>query len=157
MFQKNFKLYIQILDLDIVSLNPHKYIFTLCSFRLFRRLKLTEDTSLNANMVPRNVTAIWCKAVLLPTAQTMTRQFGQYATYLTPHNEKCSRLIVCMMSSSSPDTAGPQCFQDMGLDYQPILVIDEFEKILSSTKVQSKSLKSSGFGLCFIKCSVQLC
>merc|ERR1712227_1177347 len=51
----------------------------------------------------------------------MTRQFGQYATYLTLHNEKCSRLIVCMMSSSSPDTAGPQCFQDMGLDYQPIL------------------------------------
>ena len=96
---------------------------------------------MNANMVPRNVTATWCKAVLLPTAQTMTRQFGQYATYLTLHNEKCSRLIVCMMSSSSPDTAGPQCFQDMGLDFQPILVIDEFEKILSSTKVTKQKSK----------------
>ena len=31
-------------------------------------------------------------------------------------------LIVCMMSSPNPSTAGPDCFQEMGLDYQPILV-----------------------------------
>ena len=30
------------------------------------------------------------------------------------------RLIVCMMSSPSPNTAGPECFQEFGLDYQPI-------------------------------------
>ena len=31
-------------------------------------------------------------------------------------------LIVCMMSSPDPSTAGPDCFQQMSLDYQPILV-----------------------------------
>ena len=31
-------------------------------------------------------------------------------------------LIVCMMSSPNPSTAGPDCFQQMSLDYQPILV-----------------------------------
>jgi len=30
-------------------------------------------------------------------------------------------LIVCMMSSPNPSTAGPDCFQQMSLDYQPIL------------------------------------
>ena len=32
------------------------------------------------------------------------------------------RLIVCMMSSSDPSTAGPECFQEFGLDYEPIQV-----------------------------------
>ena len=31
-------------------------------------------------------------------------------------------LIVCMMSSPDPSNAGPDCFQQMNLDYQPILV-----------------------------------
>merc|ERR1712045_388779 len=30
-------------------------------------------------------------------------------------------LIVCMMSSPDPSTAGPDCFQEFSLDYQPIL------------------------------------
>jgi len=30
------------------------------------------------------------------------------------------RLIVCMMSSSQPNTAGPECFESMSLDYQPV-------------------------------------
>ena len=31
-------------------------------------------------------------------------------------------LIVCMMSSPDPSNAGPDCFQEWSLDYQPILV-----------------------------------
>lgn len=37
-----------------------------------------------------------------------------------PDYDTTVRLIVCMMSSSDPSTAGPECFQEFGLDYQPI-------------------------------------
>ena len=42
-------------------------------------------------------------------------------------------LIVCMMSSPNPSTAGPDCFQQMSLDYQPILV-SENKIILSQLR-----------------------
>ena len=42
-------------------------------------------------------------------------------------------LIVCMMSSPNPSTAGPDCFQQMSLDYQPILV-SEIKIILSQLR-----------------------
>merc|ERR1712124_25416 len=30
-------------------------------------------------------------------------------------------LITCMMSSSAPDQAGPDCFKEFGVDYQPVM------------------------------------
>ena len=39
-----------------------------------------------------------------------------------PDYDATVRLIVCMMSASRPNEAGPDCFQEQGLDYQPILV-----------------------------------
>lgn len=38
-----------------------------------------------------------------------------------PDYDTTVNLIVCMMSASRPNEAGPDCFQDAGLDYQPIL------------------------------------
>ena len=37
-------------------------------------------------------------------------------------------LIVCMMSAPNPSTAGPDCFQQMSLDYQPILVSERIRE-----------------------------
>ena len=39
-----------------------------------------------------------------------------------PDYDATVRLIVCMMSAPRPNEAGPDCFQEQGLDYQPILV-----------------------------------
>ena len=41
-----------------------------------------------------------------------------------PDYDTTVNLIVCMMSASRPNEAGPDCFQENGLDYQPILVND---------------------------------
>lgn len=39
-----------------------------------------------------------------------------------PDYDTTVKLIVCMMSASRPNEAGPDCFAEQGLDYQPILV-----------------------------------
>merc|ERR1712123_309856 len=39
----------------------------------------------------------------------------------TPDQDTLVNLITCMMSSSAPDQAGPACFEQSGLDYQPIM------------------------------------
>ena len=82
-----------------------------------------EVISLNVNMVQMNVMVTWSRSAPLLTLQTMTQLSGRYIyTIYYWHVLVIIRLIVCMMSSPSPNNAGPECFQQMNLDYQPILV-----------------------------------
>merc|ERR1712212_1444690 len=40
--------------------------------------------------------------------------------HYTSDQDTLVNLITCMMSSSAPDQAGPDCFQQFGVDYQPV-------------------------------------
>ena len=40
----------------------------------------------------------------------------------SPDQDTTVSLITCMMSSSAPDQAGPACFEQFEVDYQPIMV-----------------------------------
>ena len=44
--------------------------------------------------------------------------------FYAPDQDTLVNLITCMMSSSAPDQAGPQCYDQFEVDYQPILVRD---------------------------------
>merc|ERR1712002_460041 len=43
------------------------------------------------------------------------------AVQYTSDQDTLVSLITCMMSSPAPDQAGPECFEQFGVDYQPIL------------------------------------
>ena len=50
------------------------------------------------------------------------------------------RLIVCMMSKSFPPQAGPECFQEFGLDYQPIEVLLHYDIEIIKRLIKSKCI-----------------
>merc|ERR1712215_175420 len=39
----------------------------------------------------------------------------------SPDQDTTVNLVTCMMSSSAPDQAGPACFEQYNIDYQPIM------------------------------------
>ena len=53
-----------------------------------------------------------------------------------PDYDTTVRLIVCMMSSSRPNEAGPECFTANGLDYQPIKVLRNLLSLTSNIIVK---------------------
>ena len=50
----------------------------------------------------------------------------------TPDAANRTALIVCMMSAPAPDQAGPDCFAQAGLDYEPIQVAPDFQTLRSA-------------------------
>ena len=58
-----------------------------------------------------------------------------------------------MMSASRPNEAGPDCFQESGLDYQPILVNT---KCWRTSTAKSCELLRKGIGEIF-KLSIEVC
>merc|ERR1712098_318959 len=49
----------------------------------------------------------------------------------TSDQDTLVNLITCMMSSSAPDQAGPDCFKEFGVDYQPVMDCIEMVRVPS--------------------------
>ena len=59
--------------------------------------------------------------------------------HYTSDQDTLVNLITCMMSSSAPDQAGPDCFQQFGVDYQPVQVRLSIDQVFSHPHIQENA------------------
>ena len=109
---------------------------------VYRPPRLMEVMSLSVNTGQRSAMVTLSRLVLSNTLRTTTPWSGRCSGFFPKQNWPLPpkhrfffifclqstvfnifsdlRLIVCMMSSSQPNTAGPECFESESLDYQPV-------------------------------------